>query len=172
MHEIVALDKIPSKEMLESAFPVEFNQEDRTVLIDGEWVPYTALYKEFLDMQQLCKKSDGIGLSAAQIGKPLPCFVASLDGTWRHFLNCKYRGMSFKKKSMEGCLSLPGRHFVLERYSKVKVWGHELVDDDGLKIVEVNKAFSRINSVIMQHEIDHHHGILISDIGKELELRR
>jgi len=171
--EIVPVDQMPSKELI---LPVETNQGDKLVLMEENWVPYTALYKEFTDMEHLCKHGDlpGIGLSAAQVGKPTQCFVAFIDGEWRHFLNCKYKGMSTKKNSMEGCLSLPGRHFRLERYSKIKVWGNELVIDmeEGLKIIEVSRTFSGLDAVIMQHEIDHHYGILISDIGKEFEMRR
>ena len=155
--DIVHIDQIPAKE---SFSPVKINLEDETVSIKADtWVPYTALYKEFMEMEHLCKNgiSPGVGLSAVQVGKPVKCFVAFIKNNWRHFLNCKYKGMSRKKRSMEGCLSLPGKHFLLERYSKIKVWGSELIIDqeDGLRIIEVNAAFSGMNAVIMQHEIDH-----------------
>jgi len=172
--EIVPVDKIPSKEEVEERFPLKFNPEEKTIALGNPrevevWAPYTALYKDFLDMEQFCKKNDGVGLSAVQVGSRLPIFVTFLDGKWRHFLNCKYKGMSSKKKSMEGCLSLPERRFILERYSKIKVWGNELAIDqeEGLTIIEVSQVFKGMNAVIMQHEIDHQNGILISDIGKE-----
>jgi peptide deformylase len=63
------------------------------------------------------------------------------------------------------------RRFEVQRYPSVKVTGHKLtIDDSGLKIIPVDKNSDGIEAVVHQHEIDHHRGVLISDIGKVVEL--
>jgi peptide deformylase len=158
--KIVPVDEIPSPEKVRKVFC--FKEE------------YIALYKEFLDMKELCIRLGGIGLSAVQIGKPKAMFVASISGKWRYFLNCEYQGQGQKQSSIEGCLSLrtPAgtlRRFEVKRWEEVKINGQELIDSPDLTVIKIEKVFSGLNGVLMQHEIDHQLGVLISDIGEEID---
>ncbi len=134
------------------------------------------MYSQFLQMKELCKSAQGVGLSAVQVGIPLQCFIAKIRKQWRYFLNCSYSGDGPKTTSLEGCLSFPGR-FEVRRYEIVTVKGFEFLESSapasspsGLSIVPLEEMFAGLDGFIMQHEIDHHEGILISDIGQELEV--
>ena len=77
--------------------------------------------------------------------------------------------------SIEGCLSLKNkegslRFFKVKRYKKVRVTGKMLLTDKDLKLIDLDKELDGLMGTVYQHEIDHHRGILISDIGEELHL--
>ncbi|MEX0444820.1 peptide deformylase, partial [Xenorhabdus sp. SGI246] len=59
--------------------------------------------------------------------------------------------------NQEGCLSIPGYYADVERFEKVKV---EALDRHGKAITVVSEDFL---SIVMQHEIDHLHGIIFID---------
>lgn len=146
------------------------------------------LYKTCLLMERTCVLNNGIGLSAVQVGIPWKMFVVRTpEGTCDYFVNCEYSPEGEEKaESLEGCLSIRGnsgelRTFRVERWKKVRIKGLELSLIDGkLKLLPVDYIEEDpLYSVVFQHEIDHHSkgpspdhgGILISDIGTEVELR-
>lgn len=97
---------------------------------------------------------NGIALAAPQVGIPLRLIV-SRDGNVS--VNPVLRGHSETTKTApEGCLSLPGRHFDVARYTKIQ--GAAVVDGS-VKEFTVDGALARV----WQHELDHLDGILISD---------
>jgi len=57
------------------------------------------------------------------------------------------------------------------------VTGKKLIDGKKLDFQEIDQIFDAeedkdgIYCIVFQHEIDHHKGILISDIGEELHIR-
>jgi len=61
------------------------------------------------------------------------------------------------KKSLEGCLSIPNQSITIERFIEVTVKYQDL---DGKEII---KTYSDMEAIIMQHEIDHLNGILMTD---------
>lgn len=130
-----------------------------------------------VNMQVLCTAENGVGLSAVQCGLPFNFFIASHDGkTFRTFANCLYSSEEEKLDSLEGCLSIKNssgklRRFILKRFPKIRLIGLEIFTNDPIRPVrEINEEFSGLFAVVLQHEIDHNKGILISDIGKEVEV--
>jgi peptide deformylase len=128
-------------------------------------------------MQILCSVKNGYGLSAVQCGIPLKIFVTN-DGTshFRTFIDCEYKGFDDKKNSLEGCLSLKNtdgsiKRFMVPRYENIHVTGYEIfINSVDKKFEKIDGEFSGISSIIMQHEIDHYNGVLIRDIGQEVEV--
>jgi peptide deformylase len=144
------------------------------------------VYKVCSAMERLCSDLHGLGLSAVQVGIPWKLFVMAPaavvrstrnihEVNYRYLLDCEYSSNSAKMQSIEGCLSLPDnqgsyRQFEVSRFREVNVRGKELVCYPDLAIVDVNWAAHGLEAIVLQHEIDHGNGILISDIGKEMSL--
>lgn len=152
-------DLVPVKDIPQARFVTESDLPDLPALEDR--------------MKAVCVKSNGVGLAAVQIGVPLWFCIFGLPhksgGMLWHFplVNCFYS--SHEKRDLiseEGCLSLPNRHFVLRRYPAVAVQG-SVLNLKG-KLEPIATVFTTHSSIIVQHEIDHCRGILISDMGLEI----
>lgn len=147
-----------------------------------------AVYKICSQMEQVCTKRGGIGLSAVQVGIPWKLFLILVDPKKQHYrymVNCEYTPVEDAEKvvTIEGCLSLLDgdgnfRRFEVERYRTVKVDGLELRCHPDLHfhnhsaVYNMDDEYSQTPlTIVVQHEIDHHRDVLISDIGKEIELR-
>jgi len=149
------------------------------------------VYETCQRMNVICDIHNGIGLSAVQVGIPWKLFVVNESFEPYHnrekyeiYIDCEYEGLDEKTPSMEACLSLKddhgkSRYFQVERYSQIKVTGKKLVEDgENLELQEIDQIFNSekdkdgIYCIVLQHEIDHHKGILISDIGKEIHIMR
>jgi peptide deformylase len=140
------------------------------------------LYKTFQDMREVCLASNGKGLSAVQVGIPWKSFVVAdiplrlrVDGDpFGYFVNCEYTKIDDQVVgSIEGCLSLLDesgqvRRFRLDRMYKIRVKGIRMVNYDLIEFDEVLDISN--DAIVMQHEIDHHNQILISDLGQEIFL--
>lgn len=152
-----------------------------------EDVPTNNLIKIFQicqDLQGLCDKENGIGISAIQAGIPWKIFLIKGDGNcplieknkYAYFINCNYKNLGEEKvNSLEGCLSIRSldgrlRFFQVERFKNILLKGYRLSEDD-LKLYEVNEEinFAQQGNVF-QHEIDHQLGKegLIFAKGKEV----
>jgi len=103
-------------------------------------------------------KADGIGLAAPQIGKNLRICVVEIDGIIRNFINPKITSASREKIIFEeGCLSLPGELFTIERSEIITVrYTDEAGSNRKLKL-------RGLWAICLQHELDHLDGILICD---------
>lgn len=135
----------------------------------------TVVFRKFSTLQAVCLRENGIGLCAVQIGLPDRMFVTkNPDGTFRYFINTKYIPVGDEKfTSCEGCLSLPGRAFLVPRYTNIKVVGTEMLVGEGITFQEVSFDLSDpLYTAVFQHEIGHCDGELISEIGKEVRVRR
>lgn len=138
------------------------------------------LYSIAQKMEKICKQNDGVGLSAVQVGIPWKFFIYfnSDKQKFEYMVDCDYEPMNDNKfLSIEGCLSLRNlnkeiRRFKLMRYENIKVFGKKLLTEDKLLVEEYEEEFKKgIESTVLQHEIDHHKGILISDVGEEIYIR-
>ena len=172
--DIVPVIEIPSKKDVE---PI-ICEADRWVSSHYGDLPYTRLLSIFQGLKEVCNRHKGVGISAVQVGLPLPIFIAKIEKSWRYFLNCKYESLEHATEqiSLEGCLSLNKpdgsmRRFHVLRWDKVLVTGQEFVFDQAV-VEDFAEEFKNFNAVVMQHEIDHQEDILISDIGKEVDVRR
>jgi len=136
------------------------------------------VYKVCLEMQELCEKNEGIGLSAVQVGIPWKLFIVKADsssvfsnfGKYDYFVNCDYKPTNNTKRivSLEGCLSLRSkddrlRRFQVERFDNINILGFKFtLDNFNFVYFETSIDASR-QGVVFQHEIDHQLGVLISD---------
>ena len=134
--------------------------------------------------QILNKRGDGIGLAANQVG--IDAQVAVVNVTEPLVLiNPKYIKKEFEIMYGEGCLSYPGQAIKTKRYRDVIIqtaqsesgWyfsGAKVPADEsrGSWEVERKKKDSELRlleSVCVQHEIDHLNGITIHDREIKLE---
>jgi peptide deformylase len=126
-------------------------------------------YKELFEMgknlEKICLKENGIGISAVQVGIPYNFFIIFRNNIFEYYLNAEYYGIGEKTISKEGCLSLKNRFFNVERYKSVLIKGSLVLRDS---IRQFEKIENNYYSFVFQHEIDHSNGILISDIGEEI----
>lgn len=131
------------------------------------------VFKVCNQMEKICNDNNGVSLSAVQVGLPWNLFIINRNNNYDYYLNCNYRGLGGFINSIEGCLSIcdknqQTRRFEVKRYSEVIVTGQRLIVDNDLSLESFSLKEEGFYSVIFQHEIDHSHGILIEDIGKEV----
>lgn len=118
-------------------------------------------------MIQTMYKSYGIGLAAPQIGKSIRLFVSDIDfdldkdeddlitnANPKVYINPKIIEHSGKMIYEEGCLSFPGIYEKVNRHEEITL---EYQDIDG----ETHTVTATgIESVCLQHELDHLDGIV------------
>lgn len=111
-----------------------------------------------LDMKKTMEKENGVGLAAPQVGQSLQIIIVKPEQKITVLINPQIKKLSKKTNIMEeGCLSLPGRYYFIKRPAKIKVRG---LSQDGQKVkIKADGLLARI----IQHEIDHLDGILITD---------
>jgi len=138
----------------------------------------TDVYNVCIQLKELCKRENGVGISAVQAGVPWDLFLVRFpDGQFGYFLNCEYNPLNdVKIIHLEGCLSLKDakgrlRNFVVERFKNLSVKGKKLVlEGSDLKIMDFEEEYEGFYAAVFQHEIDHSRQITIDQIGKEVDL--
>jgi peptide deformylase len=124
-----------------------------------------------LDMKDTLSKKNGLGLAAPQVGKNIRVILVALqkgvklgeDYLVLTMINPEI--LSFSEETdiaEEGCLSLPKLFLPVRRSVKIKV---RFENDKGVDQVLVLEG---INARIVQHEVDHLNGILITQRNAEL----
>ncbi len=114
------------------------------------------------DMYQTCELENGAGLAAPQIGKSIQLAVIYLNKADDEPLkmaifNPEILETEGEESIEEGCLSIPGISEVVVRPQKIKV---RYQDYNGeIKLINADGLLSRV----LQHEIDHLHGVLFID---------
>lgn len=124
------------------------------------------------DMFASMYEANGVGLAANQIGVDLRVFVFDCpdhEDKWHkgYIINpvVTLAEVGVKDEHLEGCLSIPGLHFDLDRMGRVAVEG---IDLDGSPIwVEGYEFFARC----LLHETGHLEGKLYIDLLKGSEKR-
>ncbi len=126
----------------------------------------TAIRQLLDDMVETMREAQGVGLAAPQIGQSLQAVVieypaddADPDSTpiLHEILNPEIVRQQGQVMDQEGCLSLPGLLADVERAQTVTIKG---LDRNGRAIrIKAHDWLARI----LQHEIDHLHGILMLD---------
>ena len=110
------------------------------------------------EMLKIMIKSQGIGISAPQLGVLKRIIAINTKSGPEVFINPKICKMSKEADIMEeGCLSFPGLWLKIKRAKKVEI---EALDETGEKIQ--NQA-EGILARAFQHEIDHLKGVLSID---------
>ncbi len=120
-------------------------------------LPVSDTTRSLLDeMVVVMRRANGIGLAAPQVGISERICVIEIDGLVSKYLNPEITSRSQDKIFFEeGCLSLPGEFFPIERHEEItlKYW-----NEKGLpKRIRARGLLA----IVLQHEIDHLDGILI-----------
>jgi peptide deformylase len=115
-------------------------------------------------MLSFMKKNRGIGLAAPQVGVLRRIVVLEIDGKRWCLVNPEIVSNSEDYDTkMEGCLSIPNESYTVPRHCCIEVTAW---DTSARKIsLEARDLFARV----IQHEIDHCNGTLISDTGNRIE---
>jgi peptide deformylase len=110
------------------------------------------------DMAESMYAAEGVGLAAPQVGIPKAVVVVDIGEGLIELVNPRILSRSQEEEeSVEGCLSLPGRHCWVPRALQVKV---EAQDRTGKTFqIEGEGLLARA----FQHEIDHLSGIVFID---------
>jgi len=100
----------------------------------------------------------GIGLAAPQIGLQKRLILIHTVSFQKVILNPVIIKRSAKQTtSKEGCLSFPGKIVAMKRYKRVTVEGFDETWNP------VKYKFSNLESMVVQHEIDHLNGVTIGN---------
>ena len=130
---------------------------------------YPELEQLIADMWETLAESDGIGLAAPQVGKPIRVVIIDLDplsedmpeykGFKQVYINAHIveKDESNTDSSEEGCLSLPAIHEKVVRPSRIHV---EWDDEDFNHHDEWIEGYL---ARVMQHEFDHLDGKMFVD---------
>lgn len=122
-----------------------------------------------------CKLYDGIGLSATQVGINQRFFCLknlNTNDEFQFFFEPTWKFTSNEKiKNQEGCLSVPGFIYEVERYSFIEASYKTLVNEEesGKWVFkQESRQLSGIESIAYQHEWDHLQGISIVQRGRKI----
>lgn len=130
------------------------------------------LIKEMKTILLSAKDPQGVGLAAPQVGKSLQIFIAkpTQKSPFMVFINPKIISVSEEKDylnrpknskrpaKLEGCLSLKDIWGTVLRHKEVTVQ-YQLITNN-LELITKTETFDGFLSTIIQHEVDHLHGIL------------
>lgn len=129
----------------------------------------TRIQQTIADLVDTMREEQLVGMAAPQIGDPVQIFVSEIretpfrkEGfdTLRIFINPEITHFSRETiLDYEGCGSIPGIFGQVERASEVTV---RYQDETG---VSREMKASGLLARIIQHEIDHLHGVLFTDIA-------
>jgi len=121
------------------------------------------IQKLIKNMMETMYKAHGVGLAAPQVGESLALIVYDYSrdkNNCQALLNPEITWKSSEMmQGLEACLSVPGREGEVLRHQKVCVTG---MDQNGKPLtIEAEGLLAKI----FQHEIDHLHGRLYTDIA-------
>jgi len=132
--------------------PVLRTQAQPVVTFDRE------LRRLVKDLTETMHDAPGSGLAAPQVGVSLRVFVYDVDDEAGHLVNPVLGPFSEElMDGEEGCLSIPGLAFELQRPERVVAAGQNMYGDP--VVIEGSGYLSRA----LQHETDHLDGVLFVD---------
>lgn len=110
------------------------------------------------EMIEIMRKADGVGLAAPQIGKSISLCVIEINDIVSVYFNPRITARSEETVIFEeGCLSLPGEFFPIERHEKISI-KYDDISGKSRKLTATGFL-----AIVLQHEIDHLEGTLIID---------
>lgn len=114
------------------------------------------------DMADTMYDANGVGLAAPQVGVPEQIIVADDGEGLVCLVNPRITYRSGREVDVEGCLSIPDVAAYVARATEIEVEG---LDERGRP---VRYRLEGYLARIIQHEVDHLHGILITDIAESV----
>ena len=130
-----------------------------------EWNGNMKQLEEIVDkMGAAMEEYNGVGISAIQVGLPYRIFLAGPIDSPELVMNPKILEKSpFMKSDWEGCLSCPNTMVKIKRAKNITL---EYTSVRKGKFVKVKRKFEDFDARVVQHELDHLNGFLITDRGK------
>ena len=114
------------------------------------------------NMRETTITADGGGLAAPQIGRTERLCLTLVNGKLIPLINPQITWKNPQTEiAQEGCLSLPGIWLNVPRYTEIIV---EYLDEKG---AEQKRKLVGWDARVVQHEVDHLDGILITDYRQE-----
>jgi len=145
----------------------EISEEEKTLSTRSDEINTTIeseLKSEIVvALKKTLEKENLVSLSAPAIGYNKRIFVIKFDNEIKTFINpiiVKYDGLTL---SREKCSSIPGKEFLIPRNTSINVMYQRA---NGA--VESRQLIG-LAAIVFQHEIHHLEGILLSDIGLEID---
>lgn len=105
----------------------------------------------------------GIGLAAPQIGRNNRIFVINFNGKMRTFINPIFTHTQDIVLSREGCLSIPGKQYLVPRFNDIKINYQDPLGNN------LSSHLIGIAAHAFQHELDHLDGLTLAHIGLEVD---
>ena len=121
-------------------------------------------------MLDLMYEAKGLGLAATQVALPYQLLVVNVSGDPAQkdkeavYINPTIVERKGSQEGDEGCLSFPGLFQKVRRAKTVKVQAYNL-EGQVVEVVtsELPQNIAELASRVLQHEIDHLHGVLYID---------
>ena len=102
--------------------------------------------------------NNSIGLACNQLGLDGRILLIKQGNRWERIINPVILNRSDETIiSEEKCLSIKKKSVKVERYTSIKIY------QDVKELEEQVMEFSGLDAIVIQHEIDHLNGILITD---------
>lgn len=122
-------------------------------------VPHGADIRQFIDdMLYTMTLAKGVGLAAPQVGVPIRVIMGRTEQGRFVLINPVRVACGTKRVgAWEGCLSQRGRRAFVKRYDRVTVRGYNA----SWQLVETK--FNGLDARVVQHELDHLDGVLMTD---------
>ena len=120
--------------------------------------------KLFFDKTRFLR-NNAQGIASNQVGLDYRIFTALIGGKWQVFINPAYVQKSITWNVIaEGCLSINKKTAKIPRSNWVELKYSVLKSSiEGIKIDTLRKRFNGSDARVIQHEMDHLHGRLITD---------
>lgn len=122
-----------------------------------------AVRQTVLSLKNMIREKNLKALSAPAIGIDKRIFVINFNGDLRSYVNPIITKCEGIELSREECTSIPEKTFIRPRNSKVTI-----TYQTPLGKIE-SKMFIGKAAMVVQHEIDHLEGLLLSDIALEID---
>lgn len=125
---------------------------------------FTPFLHEVLDaMPAIMEKEGGMGLASNQVGIPFAFFIMKdKKGKITEFVNPEITEREGTIFEYEGCLSMPGVSLQIPRSQTVTV---KAQDRNGVEFTVICQDFE---SICVQHEIEHLHGVFfLSKVSRQ-----
>lgn len=118
------------------------------------------LYKTMVTVMQ---ENGGCGLAANQIGVDASVIIYDLGDGPRMLINpvVSKNDDAVEVMSQEGCLSIPGQTVEIPRWDSIYL--EAIVLDDFGKPHTFGQYVDGFEAIVIQHEVDHLNGILMTD---------
>ena len=114
-------------------------------------------------LKNAIREQNLLSLSAPQIGFNKRIFVINFNGDLRTFINPMITNVKGFELSRETCTSIPDKTFIRPRHNDIQT-----IYQTPLGKIE-SKQFMGAAAKVFQHCIDHLDGLLLSDIGLEID---